>query len=112
MVYEIGKVPYTDVSSKASDRAIRHRSVYVKTLGGTYVVQVEGYSVGELPEPKKSFDEAISGAKRFIRRNRGSAFKSVALAGVCHQPGRRMINSAPNPAAVRRSGRPPQQQPH
>lgn len=101
MVYEIGKVPFTDDRAKGTNVALCHRTVYLKTLGGNYVIQAEGYSAGELPEPRKDFDDAIAATRRFIIRNGGTHLRRPALAGVCRVPGRRIIKSDPNPAAVR-----------
>ena len=94
MIYEIGKIPYIDAKAP-SNEARKHRPVYLRSAGNTYVVQVEGYSSGELPPPRKDLQTAILAAKKFIRRNKGASYKKVALASIGSGIGRKILDSAP-----------------
>ena len=76
MLLEIGKIPYTDKDAPAN-QAIKHKSVYVRSLGRNYVIQVEGLNPVELPNPSGDKGEIIFRAKKFIRRNKGSVNKRI-----------------------------------
>lgn len=94
MFYELGKIPYID-SKRPANEARRHRPVYLRSRGSEYVVQVEGYSAGELPKPQRDFEKALVAARKFIHRNNGSCYKRPVPAGVGYEVGRRILDSTP-----------------
>lgn len=76
MLLEIGKIPYTDKDAPGPS-AGRHKPVYIRKDGNKFSLQVEGLNQVELPNPCYSQKEAEYRAKKFIRRNKGTALKRV-----------------------------------
>lgn len=102
MFLYLGSVPYVNSEVKASNVAGEHHSVYLRSSGGSFYLQVEGYSVGTLPKHTTDLDLAIKKGQRFIRRHKGTSVKPVPCQ-ILGLPGKMLLDSTPSADPRRRS---------